>query len=177
MLPPHRFARALAPENPAPRCSNFAYTRIAVALLPGARLSPWSCRPLSLPPLVPVTTALLLAGSHALALTAPTISLAVGLRVPAQPPPKAAHNTKHDPVECFPSPRSPREPPTHTRGSSPTSRGVAPGLPARSAATSSCREAKQRSPIPALLHHHLHLQRRLPLPPPEYNHQRRRRAA
>src|SRR5207237_5183093 len=104
MLPPHRFARALAPENPAPRCSNFAYTRIAVALLPGARLSAWSSHPLSLPPLVPVTTALLLAGSHAPALTAPTISLAVDLPVPSQPPRKAAHNTKHAPVASFRSP-------------------------------------------------------------------------
>src|SRR5436309_15592637 len=104
MLPPHGVASALAPENPAPRCSSFAYTRIAVALLPAARLSPWSSHPLSLPPLVPVTTAWLLAGSHAPALTAPTISLAVDLRVPAQPPPQAGHNTKHEPVECFPSP-------------------------------------------------------------------------
>src|SRR5438270_9426736 len=99
MLPPHRFARALAPENPAPRCSNFAYTRIAVALLPGTRLSAWSSHPLSLPPLVPVTTALLLASSHAPPLTAPTISLAVDLRVPAQPPPPASNNTEHEPVE------------------------------------------------------------------------------
>src|SRR5205807_7385909 len=30
---------------PPPRCSNFAYTRIALALLPGARLSPWSSHP------------------------------------------------------------------------------------------------------------------------------------
>src|SRR5436305_13096379 len=98
MLPPHRAVSALAPENPAPRCSNLAYTRIAVALLPGARLSAWSSHPLCLPPLVPVTTALLLAGSRAPALTAPTISLAVDLPVPAQPPPEAAHNTKHEPV-------------------------------------------------------------------------------
>src|SRR6266567_1329748 len=167
------FPPAPAPESSSPHSSAHAQSRTAAALHPVVR--PFLCGVRL--HLAQAPTAARLAGCHAPALTVPTISLAVGLRVPAQPPPKAAHNTKHDPVECFPSPRSPREPPTHTRGSSPTSRGVAPGLPARSAATSSCREAKQRSPIPALLHHHLHLQRRLPLPPPEYNHQRRRRAA
>src|SRR6266480_2644707 len=99
MLPPHRFARALALENPAPRCSNFAYTRIAVALLPGARLSAWSSYHLSLPPLVPVTTALLLAGSHAPAPSALTTRLAVDLPTLARLSPKAANNTKHEPVE------------------------------------------------------------------------------
>src|SRR5436305_4651807 len=96
MLPPHRAASALAPENPAPRCSNFAYTRIAVTLLPGARRSPWSSHPLSLPPLVPVTTAFLLAGSHAPAPGALTTWLAVDLPTLARLSPPAPDSTQHE---------------------------------------------------------------------------------
>src|SRR6266566_6212629 len=130
-----RFPPAPAPESSSPHSSAHAQPRTAAALhtvvrsfLCGVRLH-----------LAQAPTAARLAGCHVPALTAPTTSLAVDLPVPAQPPPKAANNTKHEPVECFPSPRSLREPPTHTRGSSPTSGDEAPRLPARFVATSSCR--------------------------------------
>src|SRR6266700_7285251 len=136
------FPSAPAPERSSPHSSAHAQPRTAAALHPVVRS--FLCG-VGLH-LAQAPTAARLAGCHAPALTAPTTSLAVDLRVPAQPPPKAAHNTQHEPVECLPSPRSPREPLTHTRGSSPTSGGVAPRLPARFVATSPCQQAKQRYP-------------------------------
>src|SRR5256885_4118335 len=97
------FPPAPPPKSPPPHPSPHAQSKTAAALHPVVR--PFLCGVRL--HLAQAPTAARLAGCHVPALTAPTTSLAVDLPVPAQPPPKAANNTKHEPVECFPSPRSP----------------------------------------------------------------------
>src|SRR6266566_8187387 len=114
---------------------------MAVTLLPGARpfLSPLL--------LVPVTTALLLAGCRALVPIAPTRQLAVGPPCPALLPLKVAGSRQREPFALPPSPRGPPGSPVHTHESSPAWRSVAP-LPfaALCVATGFCRRGKLLCP-------------------------------
>src|SRR5205807_9358537 len=115
------FPPAPAPESSSPHSSAHAQSRTAAALHPVVR--PFLCGVRL--HLAQAPTAARLAGCHAPALTVPTISLAVDLRVPATPPTNAANNTKHEPVARFPSPRSTLQTRTRHLGSSPTSAGGA----------------------------------------------------
>src|SRR5205823_6027346 len=136
-------------ESSTPHSSDHGLPRIAAVLLPIARPSLSSVR--SLPALT--TTAWLPAGCRAPAPTAPTTSLAVGLRVPAQPPPQAPGSMQRERAGSSPSPRTPRAPPVHTPGSSPASGGVAPLPLARSVAASSGQGGKPLPLTPVPLHH------------------------
>src|SRR5437588_12172538 len=136
-------------ESSTPHSSDHGLPRTAAVLLPGARPSLFPVR--SLP--APTTTAWLPAGCRAPALTAPTTWLAVGLTVPAPPPPRAPGSRQRARAGSSPSPRTPRAAPDHTRGSSPASEDVAPLPLARSAATSSGQGGKPRPRTPVPLHH------------------------
>src|SRR5258708_33521528 len=116
-----------APGKPALHSSDRVYSRNPTALPPIARPSPGGTHALHLQPTL-ATIAMPHAGSHALALTAPTTRPAVGLRALALPPPQVAGSTQHAPAGYAPFPHSRAEPPAQTHGWSATSRSEPPPL-------------------------------------------------
>src|SRR5438128_6501583 len=98
------------PSVPAPRkfalhSSDHASTRTSIVPHPTARLSPGAARPPHLL-LVLATTATPLAGCHVLALSGPTMRLAVAPRVLAPLALPAPGSEQHALAGCSPSPHS-----------------------------------------------------------------------